>query len=155
MTARQSEVDRYLLGVTLVAALILGGGTQSGLSTDMAVQLLAIAAATIVCLRHMERPIDGRVFWFLVAAGVTIALQILPLGWQWVRSTQNILSVSPELADVRPVALSLGLGRTIEVAGYFLTLSLFLVAVLKLRFDQVHGLLAFFLSGCCSTSSSD
>ena len=31
--------------------------------------------------------------------------------------------------------------------GYFLTLCLFLTAVLKLRFEQVHGLIPFFLTG--------
>ncbi len=145
--ARQSEIDKYLLGVALLAALVFGGGTQPGLTTDTAVLLLSSIITTIVCVRCMNRPIDRRVFWFIVLAGLAIALQLLPIGSGFLRTTQGILPDRVPLPGLEPVPISLGFGRTLEVLGYFLTVSLFLVAVLKLRFDQMYGLLAFFFVG--------
>ncbi|MCP5002099.1 MAG: O-antigen ligase family protein [Hyphomicrobiales bacterium] len=147
MNERHSEIDKYLLGVTIIIALVFGGGTGTGLSTDMAIQLMAVAASSFVCLRHMDRPIDRRVFWFLVLACLAIVLQILPVSTEQTRSTQGILPADDTLLVMEPISISLGLGRTIEVAGYFLTLCLFLTAVLKLRFEQVYGLIPFFLAG--------
>lgn len=145
--AQQSEIDKYLLGATLVLAMVLGGGTGTGLLTDTVIQLVAVVTSTIVCLRHMDRSIDKRVFWFLLAAGLAIVLQLLPIATDATRSTQGILPQNVPVPGLEPSTISLGLGRTIEVAGYFLTLCLFLVAVLKLRFDQAYGLIPFFLAG--------
>lgn len=144
---RQSEIDKYLLGVTLMLALVVGGGSGTGLLTDTAIQLVAVVTSTIVCLRHMDRPIDGRVFWFAMAAGLAIFLQLLPISTGAIRSTQGILPDNVPLPGLEPSRISLGLGRTIEVAGYFLTLCLFLAAVLKLRFNQAYGLIPFFIAG--------
>lgn len=147
MQARQSEIDKYLLGGTLVLALVFGGGTGTGLATDMVIQLVAVVASTTVCLRHMDRPIDRRVFWFLMAAGLAIILQLLPIATDATRATQGVLPRNVPLPGLEPSTITLGIGRTIEVAGYILTLSLFLAAVLKLRFDQAYGLIPFFLAG--------
>ncbi|MEM6460959.1 MAG: O-antigen ligase family protein [Pseudomonadota bacterium] len=142
-----SQIDKYLLGVTILAALVFGGGTEAGLTTDMGIQLLAVATSTAVCIRRMNKPIDRRVFWFLVVAFVSLLLQVLPISTEQIRATQGILP-REEIATIpAPMTISLGLGRTIEVAGFFATLSLFLVAVLKLRFDQLYGLIPFFLAG--------
>ncbi len=142
-----SEIDTYLLGATIVVSLIIGGGTEAGLSTDLAIQLLCVVASSIVCLRHMDRPIDMRVFWFMAMAGMAILLQILPLSNQLIRETQGILPGSDAAEGLNPISISLGLGRTLEVAAYFLTLCLFLTAVLKLRFEQTFKLIPFFLVG--------
>jgi O-antigen ligase len=147
MPERRSEIDKYVLGVTIVVSLIIGGGTGTGLPTDMAIQLLAVAASTFVCLRHMGRHIDSRVFWFMVLAGLAVVLQILPISTLQIRQTQGILPAIEPIDGMDPVSISLGLGRTVEVAAYFLTLCLFVTAVLKLRFDQVYGLIPFFLVG--------
>ncbi len=144
---QQSEIDKYLLGVTLVLALVLGGGSGTGLTTDTVIQLVVAITSTIVCLRHMDRPIDRRVFWFATAAGLAIVLQLLPIATETTRATQGILPHNVPLPGLEPLTISLGLGRTVEVAAYFLTLCLFLAAVLKLRFDQAYGLIPFFLAG--------
>lgn len=141
------QFDKYLLGMVLLVVAIFGGGTQAGLPSDAAIQVLAIVAASIVCLRHMDRSIDSRVFWFLVATGIAVVMQITPLGSVWVLSTQNILREVGLPDGMQPLTISLGLGRSIEATGYFLTLALFLVAILKLRFDQVYGLMSFYLLG--------
>ena len=60
-----SEIEKYMLGTTIVASLILGGGTGTDLSTDAVIQLLTLLTSTIICWRHMDRPIDPRVFWFM------------------------------------------------------------------------------------------
>lgn len=145
--AQQSGIDKYLLGITLLLALVFGGGTGTGLATDTVIQLVAVVTSTIVCLRHMDRPIERRVFWFAMAAGLAIVFQLLPISTGAIRSTQGILPQNVPVPGLEPSTISLGLGRTIEVAGYFLTLSLFLAAVLKLRFDQAYGLIPFFLAG--------
>lgn len=145
--ARRSEIDKYLLGVTLVVALVIGGGTKTGLATDTVIQLLSIATSTFVCLRHMDRPIDPRVFWFMTAASLAVILQVLPIATDWTRSTQGILPGEHPLPGLEPATISLGIGRTIEVSGYFFTLCLFLTAVLKLRFRQAYGLIPFLLAG--------
>lgn len=147
MQAHHSEIDKYLLGGTLVLALVFGGGTGTGLATDTVIQLAAVVASTTVCLRHMDRPIDRRVFWFLMAASLAIMLQLLPIATDATRATQGVLPRNLSLPGLVPSTISLGIGRTIEVAGYFLALSLFLAAVLKLRFDQAYGLIPFFLAG--------
>lgn len=128
---QRSEIDKFLLGFTLVLCLVFGGGTGTGLMTDTAIQLVAVVTSTIVCLRHMDRPIDRRVFWFAMAAGLAIVLQLLPISTAAIRSSQGILPQNVPLPGFEPSTISLGLGRTIEVAGYFLTLCLFLAAVLN------------------------
>ena len=147
MSRFRSEIDTYLLGGTLIIGLVLGGGTESGLSTDLVIQVLAVLTSTIVCLHHMDRPIDMRVFWFMVMAGLAILLQLLPISNQFIRGTQGILPGSDTADGLNPVAISLGVGRTLEVAAYFFTLCLFLTAVLKLRFEQTFRLIPFFLIG--------
>ncbi len=142
-----SEIDKYLLGITLVLALVLGGGTGTGLLTDTVIQLVAVVTSTFVCLRRIDRPIDRRVFWFMVAAGLAIVLQLLPVATETTRATQGILPRKVPISGLEPSTIGLGVGRTVEVAGYFLTLCLFLTAVLKLRFDQAYGLIPFFLAG--------
>ena len=145
----RSETDKYLLAVPLLMALVLGGGTAAGLMTDTVTQLVIIIASSIVIMRNMDRPIDRRVFWFLVCVTGTFLLQILPISSEQIRSTQGILPDVPSdiLSNFEGWTISLGVSRTIETAGYFLTLALFLVAAMKLRFEQVFSLIPFFLVG--------
>ncbi len=147
--AEPSDIDKHLLGITILVALLLGGGTQPGLTTDTIVQLLAIAVSAFVILRHPERPIDKRVLWFMIAANAVILFQLLPVPIAALRATQGILQPidAPSLGEVSGTTLSLGPGRTIEVAGYFMTLCLFATAVMKLRFNQAFALIPFFLAG--------
>jgi hypothetical protein len=146
---RRSDIDKYLLGVTLIVALIFGGGTMAGLVTDTFIQLISIVTSSFVIIRNMDRAIDGRVFWLLVGIAAIIIFQMLPISIELIRSTQGILpskgqSVLPNIASP---SISLGLGRTIEVFAYFMTLVLFVVAVMKLRFEQAFSLIPFFLAG--------
>ena len=144
---RYPQIDCWLLGATLLVALVIGGGTSAGLATDTMVQLLAVATAATVCLRNMQRRIDRAVFWFMIAAILCVIFQLLPLATDAIRSSQGILPDNYPLSGLEPVTVSLGLGRTIEVAVYLSILCLFLTAILKLRFEQVYGLIPFFLVG--------
>ena len=108
MKESHSEIDKYLLGLTLVIALVIGGGARPGLATDMIIQLVAVATSAFVCLRHMDRPIDRRVFWFMVVAGLAILLQILPFSSEAIRSTQGILLENDPLRGLDPWTISLG-----------------------------------------------
>ena len=141
------KIDTWMLGATLLVALVIGGGTKAGLATDTIVQLLAVASATIVCLRTMQRPINRAIFWFMIAAILCVIFQLLPISTDAMRSTQGILRENHPLPGLEPQTVSLGVGRTIEVAVYLSTLCLFLAAILKLRFEQARGLIPFFLTG--------
>ncbi|MDF2369186.1 MAG: O-antigen ligase family protein [Rhizobiaceae bacterium] len=146
-TAAGSNVDKYFLGITLLVAMVFGGGTTTGLSTDAGIQLLTIFTSTFVCLRHMDRAIDRRVFWFMAAASMAILVQLLPIASSLTRSTQGILPETMPLPGLDPLTISLGVSRSVEVAVWFMTLCLFLTAVLKLRFEQAYGLIPYFLAG--------
>ena len=51
------------------------------------------------------------------------------------------------LPGLDPLTISMGVSRSVEVAVWFMTLCLFLTAVLKLRFEQAYGLIPYFLAG--------
>ena len=145
--AGRPQTGTWLLGTTLLVALLTGGGTLPGLSSDTMIQLLAIATATAICLRNMQQRIDRAVFWFMVAAMLCLVLQLLPVATDLTRSTQSILPGDNPMPEMEPATISLGPGRTIEVAVFVASLCLFLAAVLKLQYGQVLGLIPFFLAG--------
>ncbi|MEX3011462.1 O-antigen ligase family protein [Hoeflea sp. TYP-13] len=147
--AVETNVDKYLLGTVLMLATVLGGGTAAGLWTDTILQLIAVAVATYVIVRNIEQPIDRRVFWLAIWMLLAVLIQLLPISSGLIRSTQGILPPfdSGVLFMLEPATISLGPGRTFEVAAYFLTNILFLMAVMKLRFDSAVGLIPFFIAG--------
>ncbi len=149
------ELDSYVLGMVLFAALILGGGTGPDLVTDSMIAGLIVVAATAVIWLRADRPVDRGVMWCLSLAVCAVLAQLVPVPDAAVSPSQGAVPDAFRdrfAADWRPVTL--GVGQTIEAMAWLLTLALFLVALLKLRFEQVVGLIPFFLAGVLSNMAA-
>ncbi|TGV64637.1 O-antigen ligase domain-containing protein, partial [Mesorhizobium sp. M00.F.Ca.ET.158.01.1.1] len=59
MSARPSEWDKYLLGSVLFTALLISGGTASGLYTDTLIEIVAIISAAVAFSRTSTQKIPG------------------------------------------------------------------------------------------------
>lgn len=149
MSTRSAEKDKYLLGSALFLALLIGGGTASGLYTDTIIQILAVIAAAVVLSGSSEQKIDRRAFWMLLAIFALGLIQVVPLPANLVDPFRAELLTgnldSDGKASLRFV--SLGVGRTLECLVYVAAVAGFFLGVLKLRPDQVYALLPFFFMG--------
>ncbi len=150
MRARFSEKEKYLLGSVLFLALLIGGGTASGLYTDTIIEILAIIAAAVALSAPSEHKIDRRAAWILLAIFALGLIQIVPLPAGLVDRFRPELLTSDldsggRISQFRFV--SLGVGRTLEWLVYVAAVAGFFLGVLKLRPEQVYGLLPFFFMG--------
>lgn len=141
--------DRYLLGSVLFLSLLIGGGTASGLYTETLIEIAAIVSAAAVLSRPSEQTIPRAVLWLLASVVVVFCFQIIPLpatlldGWR-----PEILLANPWLGEESRLRfVSVGVGRTIECLLYFAATGAFFLGVMRLRPEQVYGLLPFFLMG--------
>ncbi|TGP14668.1 O-antigen ligase family protein [Mesorhizobium sp. M2D.F.Ca.ET.233.01.1.1] len=147
MSARRSDWEKYLLGSVLFTALLIGGGTASGLYTDTVIEISAFISVALAFSRPTDQAIPGSVLWlpFLVLA--LFSLQIVPL------PASLIAGLRPEALLGRPWLIdetrfiSIGVGRTIECLLYVAASAAFFLAVVRLRPDQVYGMLPFFFMG--------
>ncbi|AMY00681.1 O-antigen ligase family protein [Mesorhizobium ciceri] len=148
MSARPSEWDKYLLGSVLFTSLLIGGGTASGLYTDTLVEIVAIVSAAIAVSRtSTPTAIPGSVLWLLFLAVALIVLQIVPLPASLFAGLRpGVLLGAPWLVDETRF-ISVGVGRTIECLLYVAASAAFFLGVMRLRADQVYGLLPFFFMG--------
>ena len=147
MKLARHESNKYLLGTVLILALLIGGGTARGLYTDSIIIGLSLLAAGFVFLSPSEQRV-GFGQWALPALVVALCvLQILPLP-SWILSP-----LRPELlneldgASSRSEFISLGVGLTLESLVLVIAPLAFFLCVLRLRPDQVLGLLPFFFVG--------
>ncbi|MFA6031718.1 MAG: O-antigen ligase family protein [Myxococcota bacterium] len=147
MKERQSERDKYLLGLVLFIALLIGGGTASGLYTDTLIEIAAIIAAATVFSRASVQTIPRPALWLLFFAVALFALQIIPLPAPlFDRVRPDALLGNPWLVS-QSRFVSVGVGRTIECLIYVVAAAAFFLATLRLRPEQVKGLLPFFFMG--------
>ncbi|TIX60482.1 MAG: O-antigen ligase family protein [Mesorhizobium sp.] len=149
MSDRPSEWDKYLLGSVLFMSLLIGGGTASGLYTDTLIEVAAIITAAAVFSQTSGRRIPYTILWLLIFAVALVILQIVPvpaailnglrpellLGDSWLAGQSGFRFVS------------VGVGRTIECLLYLVASAAFFLSVLRLRTEQVQGLLPFFFMG--------
>lgn len=149
MNDRTSEWDKYLLGSVLFISLLIGGGTASGLYTDTLIEVAAIVSAAAVLSQTSGQRVPHSVLWLLTFAVALVVLQVVPLpaaifnGWR-----PALLLADPWLVgETRFRFVSVGVGRTIECLLYLAASAAFVLAVLRLRTEQVHGLLPFFFMG--------
>ncbi|PAQ10165.1 O-antigen ligase family protein [Mesorhizobium temperatum] len=149
MSDRPSEWDKYLLGSVLFTSLLIGGGTASGLYTDTLVQVAAIISAATVFSQTSGPRIPHSILWLLIFAVALVILQILPLpAVIFNGSRPELLLGDPWLAgETRSRFVSVGVGRTIECLLYLVASAAFFLSVLRLRTEQVQGLLPFFFMG--------
>lgn len=149
MNDRPSEWDKYLLGSVLFASMLIGGGTASGLYTDTLIELAAIVSAAAVLSRASGQRISPPVLWLLVSAVALFVLQIIPLPAALFSGLRPAaLLGDPWIGETtRFRFISVGVGRTVETAFYFLAPAAFFLAMLRLRAEQVSALLPFFFMG--------
>ncbi|TIW29874.1 MAG: O-antigen ligase family protein [Mesorhizobium sp.] len=147
MSARPSEWDKYLLGSVLFTALLIGGGTASGLYTDTLIEIVAIGSAAVALSRTSTQTIPGSVLWLLIMAVALVVLQIIPLPARLFADLRPELVLgAPWLVD-QTRFISVGVGRTIECLLYVAASAAFFLGVMRLRPDQVYGMLPFFFMG--------
>jgi len=138
------------LGSVLFLALLIGGGTPSGLYTDTIIEISAIAAAAVALSKPSEHKLDRRAFWLLLALLALALLQVVPLPAALLdRFRPELLAVDAgEVGGPSPFQfISLGIGRTLECLVYFAAAAAFFLGVSRLRPEQVYGLLPFFFMG--------
>ncbi|RWK60417.1 O-antigen ligase family protein [Mesorhizobium sp.] len=149
MSDRPSEWDKYLLGSVLFIALLIGGGTASGLYTDTLIEVAAIISAAAVFSQSSGQRIPRSVLWLLIFAVALVILQIVPLPaaiFSGLRP-ELLLADSGLVGETRFRFVSVGVGRTIESLLYLVALAAFFLSVLRLRVEQVRALLPFFFMG--------
>lgn len=147
MRERQSEWDKYLLGSVLFIALLIGGGTASGLYTDTLIEIAAIVAAASVFSRPSMQTIPRSAFWLLFFAVALFVFQVIPLPTSLLDRVRPpvLLGGSSLVGPTRFV--SVGVGRTIECMIFVLAAAGFFLASLRLRSEQLIGVLPFFFMG--------
>lgn len=149
MSDRPSEWDKYLLGSVLFISLLIGGGTASGLYTDTLIEVAAIITAAAVFSQTSGQRIPYTILWLLIFAVALVILQIVPLP----AAIFNGLRPEPLLGNSWLAGqsgfrfVSVGVGRTIECLLYLVASAAFFLSVLRLRTEQVQGLLPFFFMG--------
>ncbi|RWC46526.1 O-antigen ligase family protein [Mesorhizobium sp.] len=149
MSDRPSEWDKYLLGSVLFISLLIGGGTASGLYTDTLIEVAAIITAAAVFSQTSGRRIPYTILWLLIFAVALVILQIVPLPAAILNGLRPELLLGDSwLAGQSGFRfVSVGVGRTIECLLYLVASAAFFLSVLRLRTEQVQGLLPFFFMG--------
>ncbi|RWD35852.1 O-antigen ligase [Mesorhizobium sp.] len=149
MSGRPSEWDKYLLGSVLFISLLIGGGTASGLYTDTLIEVAAIITAAAVFSQTSGQRIPYTILWLLIFAVALVILQIFPLPAAIFNGLRPELLLGDSwLAGQSGFRfVSVGVGRTIECLLYLVASAAFFLSVLRLRTEQVQGLLPFFFMG--------
>lgn len=149
MSDRPSEWDKYLLGSVLFISLLIGGGTASGLYTDTLIEVAAIITAAAVFSQTSGQRIPYTILWLLIFAVALVILQIVPLPAALFNGLRPELLLGDSwLAGQSGFRfVSVGVGRTIECLLYLTASAAFFLSVLRLRTEQVQGLLPFFFMG--------
>nr|WP_029355771.1 O-antigen ligase family protein [Mesorhizobium ciceri] len=149
MSDRPSEWDKYLLGSVLFISLLIGGGTASGLYTDTLIEVAAIITAAAVFSQTSGQRIPYTILWLLIFAVALVILQIVPLPAAILNGLRPELLLGDSwLAGQSGFRfVSVGVGRTIECLLYLVASAAFFLSVLRLRTEQVKGLLPFFFMG--------
>lgn len=149
MSERSSEWDKYLLGSVLFVSLLIGGGTASGLYTDTLIEIMAIVTSAAIFSRASSQGAPRFAVWLLFFAGALLVLQLIPLpAALFSHLRPEFLLGDPWLTgETRFRFVSVGVGRTIECLLYLVASSAFFLSVMRLRIEQVYGLLPFFFMG--------
>ncbi|MER9345293.1 O-antigen ligase family protein [Mesorhizobium sp. M0601] len=148
MNDRPSEWDKYLVGSVLFLSLLIGGGTASGLYTDALIEVTAIVSAAAVFSQPFGKRIPASLLWLVIFAVASVAFQIVPLPRAIFGGLRpELLRGDPWLGGTPYRFVSIGVGRTIECLLYLVASAAFFLSVLRLRAEQVQGLLPFFFMG--------
>lgn len=146
--------DKYLLGSVLFLSLLIGGGTASGLYTETLIEIAALISAAAILSRPSQQAIPRAVLWLLALVVAVFCFQVVPLPATLLEGVRpGVLLADPWLdGGSRLRFVSVGVGRTVECMLYFVAAAVFFLAVLRLRAEQVYGLLPFFFMGMICNS---
>lgn len=136
----------YFLGIGIVVALVIGGGTVAGLWTDSLVQLILLAAA-IPVLVVPGSPIARNVLWFVGFCAAVMLVQAVPLPQGIVAPHRPTVFILPQSMEDEPLFISVLLGQTVTRIIYTFVLFVVFIAMLRLRRSQLYFLSIFFFAG--------
>lgn len=142
MSARPSELHKYLLGSVLIVSMLIGGGAGRGLYTDAIIIIVCLIASGIVLASKSERLSFGQLV--LPALIMLLCLiQILPL------PSAALAPLRPDFlaSDEGMAFVSLGVGQSLESLLIVAAPLAFFLSVLCMRQDQLRALLPFFFLG--------
>jgi len=150
VTTLARERSKYALGSALIAGLVLGGGNSPGLVTDTIIQVVVIAAAAVEFSRAPRSPIPPAAWLICAAVLAAMILQIIPMPTGLLDSLRPTI-VGSDATEIigSPVlsTISLNVGRTIEALFVAVAVMALFLSILRLRAEQVLGLLPFFFLG--------
>lgn len=148
MKAAAKQTDKYALGIVLFLAMVIGGGTRSGLVTDSIVEVLTILASAYVLAKPGAMPVSRACVIVAALALVAVVVQLVPLPSGLLIGMRDApIDDAMASADSAFGFISLGVGQSLRSFLVLLSLVMFFLAVSRLRPDQVLGLLPFFFVG--------
>ncbi|NOZ32668.1 MAG: O-antigen ligase family protein [Alphaproteobacteria bacterium] len=134
----RSRLGYYYLCAFVVAAVLLGGGTQKGLWTVFALELAVLPLWFMAFSKAGERLARLPLFLFGLV-GVLFAIQLVPIGAEIL-----VAGVGPEWGLGR-YGLSTDVGRTLDSAIVFATLAVVFLAASRLSTADHHRMVALIL----------
>lgn len=139
-----------MLGTVLILALLIGGGTARGLYTDSILIILSLIAAAGVFNATAAQQAASRQIYFCAFIALLCVIQIVPLPAGLLSALRPDFLDHPDGLEAGYTFISLGVGRTVESLLLVLAPLAFFLGILRLRPDQIVGLLPFFFIGLLS-----
>lgn len=138
-----SSVAWFVIGVTLFACQVMGGGTERGLFIDHVLQVMIIGASTFVILRFWDRSVSTSGLVLLGMIALLGVIQVMPWPCQWLQGLRPEPYI-PAIGSCSTTTISLSSYRTIAGLISCLTMTLLFLALSK--FDESElGLLGRFV----------
>ena len=141
MKRHAGRLSLLTIGLPMLLALVLGGGTMPGTLIDPWLLLVLALGALVELARAPSRDLSRGALPLVALPVLVVAWQLLPL--PLVGATQNVLplELSSTLASVRP--LTLDIAATWDAALWTATLCLFLLVLLRTDAAELRGRTTF------------
>ena len=138
-----SSFARLIIGVTLLACQVMGGGTERGLFIDHVLQVLVIAASTYVIVKFWDRSTSPAALALFGAIALLGCIQIMPWPCDWLQGLRPEPYI-PAIGSCSTTTISLSAYRTMSGLIACLTITFLFLALSK--FDESElGLLGRFV----------
>lgn len=138
-----SSLARFVVGMTLLACQIMGGGTERGLFIDHVLQVMIIATSTYVILKFWDRSACTAGLAMFGAIALLGLVQLMPWPCEWLQGLRPQPYI-PAIGSCSTTTISLSSYRTIFGLISCLTTTLLFLALSK--FDESElGLLGRFV----------
>jgi O-antigen ligase len=131
-----SSFALLVIGMTLLACQIMGGGTERGLFIDHVLQLLIIASSSYVIVKFWDRPTSTAGLALFGAVALLAFIQIMPWPCEWLQGLRP-QPYMPALGSCSTTTISLSSHRTISGLISCLTMTFLFLALSKLDESEV------------------